>query len=133
MTSPSSHFTMFRQPAQRYQRAKGLKVKHVLQIAIVTVVLTWVAYELNQSRKPAGSQGQDGSADFRGTVQDSSLERRALKPEGEPRKTEREITTNTEDTTTKSSLQGMGSSYFISSCSISTISYISTCDSVRIC
>lgn len=111
MNSPISRFRMFRQHSQRYNRAnlaKGLKVKHVLQIAIVVVVLTWVSYELRLTQKPASRFG--GSV-FQDTVQDTSLGRKALKPEGEPGKfhseIERDIQADLDDTVTKSSQEGM--------------------------
>jgi hypothetical protein len=111
MTSPSSRFRMFRQPSQRYSRAnmaKGLKVKHVLQIAIVIVVVTWVTYELNLAQKPAS---KTSSSIFQDAEKDTFLGRKALKPEGGPGKIdlkiENDIPTDLDDTATRSSQQGM--------------------------
>ncbi|KAG0561952.1 hypothetical protein KC19_9G105700 [Ceratodon purpureus] len=116
MNSPSARFRMFRQHSQRYSRtnlAKGLKVKHVLQIAVVVVVLTWVMYELNLSIKPAS---QTGSAVFDDAEQEAFLGRKALKPEGGPGKfgwgeekgtmpkdVQKELATDRDDSVTKSS------------------------------
>ena len=109
MNSPSSRFKMFRAHSQRYNRAnmaKGLKVKHVLQIVIVIVVLTWVTYELNLTQK---STSKTSRSAFQDTEQDTSLGRKALKPEGEPGKfhLEKGIRTDLDDTVTKSSPEGM--------------------------
>ena len=119
MNSPSARFRMFRQHSQRYSRtnlAKGLKVKHVLQIAVVVVVLTWVMYELNLSIKPAS---QTGSAVFDDAEQEAFLGRKALKPEGGPGKfgwgeekgtmpkdVQKELATDRDDSVTKSSQEG---------------------------
>lgn len=61
---------MFRYTSDRYHRSKGLKVKHVLQIAMITVVVTWVIYQLNQSQKP----------DDKALEKDPPFGRKALKP-----------------------------------------------------
>lgn len=59
MSSPTLGSRMFRHPSHRYQKAKGLKVKHVVQIAMVTVVLTWVMYQLNQAQKHGHAHAEE--------------------------------------------------------------------------
>ncbi|CAM6091221.1 unnamed protein product [Calypogeia fissa] len=39
------------QQPQRYGRAKGLKVKHLVQLVVLTVLFTWFLYQLNNSHK----------------------------------------------------------------------------------
>lgn len=80
MSSPTLGSRMFRHPSHRYQKAKGLKVKHVVQIAMVTVVLTWVMYQLNQAQKHGHAHAEENIStisldDLR---KDSSLGRKGL-------------------------------------------------------
>lgn len=82
MSSPTLGSRMFRHPSHRYQKAKGLKVKHVVQIAMVTVVLTWVMYQLNQAQKHGHAHAEENIStisldDLR---KDSSLGRKGLIP-----------------------------------------------------
>ncbi|XP_024381364.1 uncharacterized protein [Physcomitrium patens] len=91
---------MYRHHSPRYQGAKGLKVKHVLQIAILTVILTWVVYELSRIQKSSPSDGQDRSS-LQATIPEPLSGRKVLKPRDKPGKLDWEL--EIDDTTTKSS------------------------------
>lgn len=97
---------MYRHHSPRYQGAKGLKVKHVLQIAILTVILTWVVYELSRIQKSSPSDGQDRSS-LQATIPEPLSGRKVLKPRDKPGKLDWEL--EIDDTTTKSSSEGAAS------------------------
>ncbi len=85
MYSPIWASTMF-PSSQRHQKSKGLKVKHLVQIAMITLVLTWVIYQLNHSQRPANTSHDVAAANNHvGAVWDSRKEdlfgRKELKPD----------------------------------------------------